>query len=695
MAGRAPVTVLTAMQIAEMALPGLPGTDRSVRRLADREGWPCERLPGSAGAWGYPLARLPEAVRQAIERRLLGLDAPLPVPVEPARPPAPVRPIGAMQGWQLRTLEARAGLVAALRRLAVEHDVSITAAAKRMAADAQAGALDPDLAARVSVANARGGRAGSRTLSRPTLLRWCRALESSEAKAAPRAPSRGPRVPAWAPALMEVWGRPSKPSLPECLDALAARLPDGAALPSQGQARRFLDKVSRIDRERGRMGERELRNIRPFVRRDFSDLWPTAIYVADGHTFDAEIAHPIHGGPFRPEVTAIVDVATRAIVGWSAGLVENTWGVADAIANAFMQHGICHYWYVDRGRGFNNIYMTGLMDRLGVQKVNSLPYRSQARGVVERLHQSVMIRAARKLPTFIGAKMDKEAAGKVHKITRDDYRKFGKSPKLMDWQDFTAFVREEVDAYNHRRHSTIKCAPLERWRRLLAEKPDTLIERLEPADVGLLRPRELRKATRGEVQIGAKHYYSRELEHYHGERVLVAYDIADAGRVWIYEPGTERLIGEGVLDGNKQPYLTALTRLEREQQVRTKGRLARLERDAAMVRAELEPPRLIEHSPAPDILVIEGEAAAAAEIAEIQARETAVNAPLTDLDQLPPGADEVDFCRWVLARPERATPADCAEIARLLSSFDWRLTLQAAGLDLLALQSIAERKKQA
>ena len=82
-----------------------------------------------------------------------------------------------------------------------------------------------------------------------------------------------------------------------------------AERPSIHQVRRFLDKLGTVTRERGRMGPRELKNIQPFIRRDFSHLEPNDIWTADGHCYDAEVQHPLHGRPFRPEITAILDIA--------------------------------------------------------------------------------------------------------------------------------------------------------------------------------------------------------------------------------------------------------------------------------------------------------------------------------------------------------------------------------------------------
>ncbi|WP_081333577.1 hypothetical protein [Burkholderia territorii] len=55
----------------------------------------------------------------------------------------------------------------------------------------------------------------------------------------------------------------------------------------------------------------------------------------DTRTFDAEIQQPMHGRPFRPEMTAIVDIATRRAVDFSIGLAESAIAVIDALRHLY------------------------------------------------------------------------------------------------------------------------------------------------------------------------------------------------------------------------------------------------------------------------------------------------------------------------------------------------------------------------
>lgn len=252
------------------------------------------------------------------------------------------------------------------------------------------GKLAEHLQQLVLVANAKAGQ--SRALSRTSIFRWLKDSEGGVAALAPKL-RQASNVPAWAPYLLGLYRQPQKPSLTYCIEQLPSVLPAGVTLPSYDAANRFLKKISKTESQRGRMGSREIKNIKPFVRRDTSQMWPGDAYTADGHTFDAEVAHPMHGKAFRPEITTVLDIGTRRAIGWSAGLAESTWGVLDALRHACLSGGIPAIFYVDNGSGFKNAAMssesTGFMARIGTTLTHSLPYNSQARGIEERSHQSI------------------------------------------------------------------------------------------------------------------------------------------------------------------------------------------------------------------------------------------------------------------------------------------------------------------
>ena len=134
-------------------------------------------------------------------------------------------------------------------------------------------------------------------------------------------------------------------------------LPAGVAVPSYAAAWRFLQRLDGVERHHGRLGPRALRNLRPYRQRDASGLWPLEVVSMDGHTFDAEVAHPFHGQPFRPEITSAIDIATRRLVGWSVALAESALAVLDAVRHTVQTAGIPAVLYVDNGSGYHNALM--------------------------------------------------------------------------------------------------------------------------------------------------------------------------------------------------------------------------------------------------------------------------------------------------------------------------------------------------
>lgn len=353
------------------------------------------------------------------------------------------------------------------------------------------------------------------------------------------------------------------------------------------------------------MGSRDLRNIQPFVRRDTSILAATDIYTADGHTFDAEVAHPIHGKPFRPEITTIMDVATRRVVGWSVDLAESGWAVLDALRMAVCEYGIPSMFYVDNGSGYVNKMMQGLMAQLSIEMTHSIPYNSQARGIIERSHQTLWVQAAKKLPTYMGADMDAQARQRAFKVTRADVKAQRQSRILMDFRLFVQFVTDVVADYNARPHSSLgkftdavtlkkrSYSPVEFW-----QKSVQLGAKIVPVEVwerdDLFLPFVMRMVRRGEVEVFGNKYFSRDLEQHHGDTVQVHYDIHDAETVVLRDHASGRLICRAAWNGNKSSYFP-LAVVEQNQQKRAEGRLRRLAVKQAEALAELSPTQVLAH----------------------------------------------------------------------------------------------------
>ncbi|MBN9438948.1 DNA-binding protein [Bosea sp. (in: a-proteobacteria)] len=105
---------LTSSEIADLALPGMPSTDRGVRMLAEREDWArfsalCRQRPGRGGGLEYHIQLLPVAARVAY----LGADAAVP-PAGEAIQAAP-EPAPSSSSAATLQLDARLAVLGALK----------------------------------------------------------------------------------------------------------------------------------------------------------------------------------------------------------------------------------------------------------------------------------------------------------------------------------------------------------------------------------------------------------------------------------------------------------------------------------------------------------------------------------------------------------------------------------------------------
>lgn len=617
-------------ELLEMNLEKFPKTNRAILYKVEREKWSFIEASCQGGKNGKrrEYAPPPEVLKLIQAKKLnevLGGLSDLPAPLssseekggEAAGLPSPdVRggelAIGVTDGSteQQRLCEsARRGVLSAVERVMAESGVSKEAAMTTVLTQAKMPGFEHIAKLFSLAADGRGG--GGKLPSVRTIKRWFAARESNSL--APKSRTEDMNIPSWLPVFLECYRLPMKPSVSEAyrlfvnrLEGLHSPLGKEADVPSIHQVRRWLGKLGNVERERGRRGARDLKNILPHKRRDFLHLKPAAIYTADGHTFDAEVLNPLSGLPFRPEITTVLDVGTRRCMGWSVGLAESRFTVLEALSHA-SRAAIGALWYVDWGRGFENLMMTdeatGLMGRLGMTMTHSRAYNSQAKGASERSH-NIFTRAAANLPSFVGKNMDDEARQKLFKLSRKEVRLHGKilNSPIPPWDEFKGYIERVVDEYNDRPHRSLPkftdregkrrhMSPNEFWALKVAEfgEPPSV----SPEEEGyLFRPQVMRTVRRGEVSLFSNTYYSAELMEFNGETVRVGYDVQDALWVWIYDD-VGRLICKAEWHGNSTDYMPVSV-LERAEDKRNDERLKRNELQQQNILKERRVPT-IEH----------------------------------------------------------------------------------------------------
>ena len=596
----------SATQLVQYRLCCLPHTKANIGIRAKKENWPFIEVPGQGGKGGVrreyqvPQYVLDEIVTKEAQK-LLNQTASEALPVLAELPATTVQEF--LTSKQALVEGARKGVLLAVEQIMALTNISQRAGINAVLVQAKLPENTPLLATLRNAADNRGGAGALPTLR--TIQRWfdkrgCNSL-------APEVRKADMSVPAWANAFLAEWQKPQKPTVTSAYEQFREKY-DGD-IPSIHQVRRFLEKLGNVTRQHGRMLPRELKNISVFVRRTYDTLMPTDIYTADGHTFDAEIQHPVHGRPWRPEITTVADVATRRIVGYSIDLAESGLAVLAAVTNAVETNGIPAVFYVDNGSGYKTVLMsdisTGVMGRLSTSMVHSLPYNSQARGVIERLHKTVWVKAAKELPSYMGVDMDKQAKQHVFKNSRKELKQPGtiKSLYIPDFKKFTQFCREKVEEYNNQPHRSLpKVVDIEGNKRHMTpnEVHDMKIQQgaeivsITPEESSyLFRPQIQRTVLRGEIQFLNNRYFNKMLEEFHGDTVNVAYDINNADFVWVYND-LGVLICMAKFNGNAVDYMPK-TFIQAAKDKRAQGREHRLESQLEEVRLEHKGQLVIEH----------------------------------------------------------------------------------------------------
>lgn len=347
-------------------------TERAVQLRAKREGWLFVQKRGRGGGKRWGASSTPKETRELIASGLLRqqyatqeadscaiagtiYSATLgtgPAPVQhidftPAPSAAPLFPGASDRERAVAT--ARLAFVREVERMS--GVIGKEGAIRHLVDSSRLGNLPSILMEQISTATAckRGEH-----LTRRTLYRWMTDYaERGEAGLLPSQSKIIP-VPAWFDNFLLHYQKPQHPSVALAYSYFCKELAARGEVnpPSIHAVRRLLAKMNAPEREAGRATGNALLKLRPYQRRNTSELWPGDVYTADGTTFDAEVLHPGNGQPFKPEVTAVLDVATRRCVGLSISLAESRFTVLDALRMACCFGGIPAMFYSDGGPGY-------------------------------------------------------------------------------------------------------------------------------------------------------------------------------------------------------------------------------------------------------------------------------------------------------------------------------------------------------
>mgnify|MGYP000862068144 CR=1 FL=1 len=627
-------------ELKNLKLPCLPENIESIRYRAKTQGWEFIEEVGKARGGRlkkYLIASLPVEIRTAIQQKQAEAlfaeaqeaEAKLPVPrqrrnTEVMSPEALAEAEKLLNGQQRKVANARCAVCMEILYRHNVHGLKKIHAMQSFLDDLHTGKLPEPLMSNLAAANARSNDA---TVSIRSLKTWLPLYENARSglerlvalAPKPTRKEQNPMDAAWLPVFQGFYAIPTKPKMAHAYEEFArwwAENRPSETLPSYSAVRNTWAKLPPIVQERGRSTGSELKKLAAYVKRDWvTNLKPLQVGIIDGHSFKAQVRHPVHGQPFKPEVTLMIDGNTRLVTGYSLGLAESSMEVMNTVRHAVGVFGVPLVIYSDNGAGETakrlDDEVTGIFTRLGMRHETGIAGNPQGRGIIERWWKDNLIRLARNYPTFRGEGMDSgvknltyrkqtsafNAQGKGKELTVEQQRHIAQVPT---WKQFAEDVKAVVEAYNNRPHSELPknpdtgkhFTPVEFFRFQTA-RYELVYDKLTERELQtLFMPMETRVTRRGWLELHNESYFAQELVDYHGQTLHIAYDMADASYVMVYKPD-HTLICKAVLNGNTRDAF-AVPMLEKEQLKRAERKIKRAEKQAALARAETNP--ALEHA---------------------------------------------------------------------------------------------------
>lgn len=613
------------MWITTQELPGLPlmpKTTQGIGLKAKQENRERRRKAGvKSNVFEYHLHSLPPETQQALRAHLLNL-----LPAEIRQGELDIKrqrlDLSQVSDKQLSTADSRILVVrwhlAKEQELGLSRtktlDMVIVAIAQRNVPEAVLNAI--------SRGNNKSG--GKLKLSKRTLHSRVLAYEAGESSAEQlrqmmplKNPKRTtPERLAWLPTFLQFYQTFSNVALTQAYAQFAMQY-EGEDLPTESQVRYALKRLPDYVVQQGRKTGAEMRNLMPFVRRDSQVMGLNECWVGDGHSFKAYVKNLL-GMPYIPEVTAIIDVRSHRVVGWSIANSESVMAVGDAFRHGVMNVGLPNIYYSDNGGGQSNKVLdsdvTGMFSRLGVHHETGESGNLQGRGIIERLWQSTLIPLAKTYASYGGKDADNatkhwnyrklksamKAKTKNQLMTDEQRRAMAKVPEFAD---FVADVTACFEDYNNRPHRSLpknpetglRFSPYEFWA-YLAEMTNWKAEVItEEESKMLFRPEVVRVVQRGEVHFDNKIYFHIDLADFDGKEVRVCYDIHDPQTVLVKQRSGE-IICQAVLDGNKVAYFPESVR-ESAARKSLEAKIRRKQDAIELAKAQHTPIYTIEHMP--------------------------------------------------------------------------------------------------
>lgn len=536
---------LTAAELAAAELPGLPGTARGIKQLADRAGWArsphCRARAGKGGGVEYHIQLLSPAARIAYLRSLRG---DLAEAASNAVQAAPDLLIGTPAKAGLGR-DARLAILGALREFQSSTGLTQTVAVSHFVDLYNAGTADLPAWVRDQLCR----------LSTRSVLRWLSASQRDIQRLAVDrgAPRRGKgaleagdggRVKAFALALLAHNPLYTARQIHEALQVQfgAAVEVDGEQVPLPGQ--RALEIALKRWRAEHRIELLALTNPDAFVSQ-------TRIAGSHDHATRLNELWQIDASPVdalcrdgRHSIYLCIDVWSRRLVLYVSRTPRSE-AVQLLMRKAISAWGVPEAVKTDNGSDFVARATRRLFQALRIEAITSQAFAPWQKGIIERAVRTFQTDFARTLPGFIGhnvadRKVIEQRKAFAARLGTDDDKAFAVELTAAELQ--AVADRWAAEIYAQRVHGTIEMSPFARaasWtgtvRRVDEQALASLLMQAPDGD-------GYRVVGKKGVRLDGYHYLGSGVVV--GDRVFVKLDPADKGRIWCFaDEAQDHLLG--------------------------------------------------------------------------------------------------------------------------------------------------------
>ena len=637
----------TTAELAQLALPGMPGTKRGINMVADSSGWndPARAWDETANPGGVWRKRAGRGGGVEYHFSVLGADAQVRLMIETgAATPSPEADQHtertAQELWEWYDRQSETSKKKAKERLAILRKID--------AVVANGHTRD------VAIALVTG--MGDKKVSPRSIWRWFSAVAGLDRHdwlpALVPTHAGGGKAADLEPDAWELFKadylRLEAPTISACYRRLERSAEKhGWKLPAEKSIARKIERtIHRTVLVLAREGVSALKQTMPAMKRDRSHFHALEAINGDGHKWDVFVKFP-DGTIGRPMMVAFQDLYSNKTLSWRIDRSENKDAIRLALGDIVEQFGIPGMIYFDNTRAFANKALTagakwrfrfkikdedpvGLCEAMGIDVHFTLPYSGQSKPI-ERMFRDFAQDIA-KHPEFAGAYVGNNPMAKPEN--------YGKTAVPFD--KFVQIVGQEIQAWNAQTGRRTDVARGRSFDEVFAESytaKGTLIRR---ASEGMMRQWRLaaeglsadRKS--GQVKIMGNSFWDGWLSQYAGEKLIVRFDPQNihAG-VWIYDTAGRYLGFAPVLEASSFNDVAAAREHARQRALWMKAGKVQLAAERTMSVLEMaaqlpepptsEPPET-EHVVIHHLFQTSGNAALAA-------REVAIAAEAVDQDE--------------------------------------------------------------